>query len=265
MYSNRPYRSRMNFEVAVSIIRGASGTQLTPDVVDAFLSLLAGEAVAAEDSPAPVPVGLASALNSPAPASGDTAPGSKPMTFDGGIRRVAPLYRVTLGELVCLLERFRAIRTTRELPAIPEGSFEQKLLATYLSYLPDEAVAYAVEGTSDARGTFTELLHLPDCGQISVNTVKPGMTKGNHWHHSKWEKFVVLAGEGTILLESADPAAPVFRIPVSGKRIVVVDMPPGRSHSIVNESSTEDLVFLVWSSEVFDPEDPDTFRKEVGR
>lgn len=171
-------------------------------------------------------------------------------------------HRVTLGELADLLYRFRAQPETLLLPRIPDGSFAKKLYATYLSYLPKEKVAFDLKMHTDSRGSFTELLKTESCGQVSVNISKPGVTKGQHWHHSKWEFFIVVSGHGRIQQRKLGTDE-VLNFDVSGERIQAVHMLPGYTHNIINLSQTEDLVTVMWASEAFDPARPDTYSEAV--
>lgn len=171
-------------------------------------------------------------------------------------------HRITLGEIARLLHSFREQPETLLLPEIPEGSFEKKLYSTYLSYLPPEKTAFSLKMNVDARGSFTELLKTESCGQFSVNITKPGVTKGQHWHHSKWEFFIVVAGHGLIRERRLD-SDEVLEFEVSSERIEAVHMLPGYTHSITNLSKTDDLVTLMWANECFDPQHPDTFFEEV--
>ena len=171
-------------------------------------------------------------------------------------------HRVTLGKIVELLQSFHAQSETLLLPEIPAGSFEKKLYSTYLSYLPPERISFPLKMNVDARGSFTELLKTQSCGQFSVNITKPGVTKGQHWHHSKWEFFIVVAGHGLIRERRLD-ADEVLEFAVSGEKIEAVHMLPGYTHSITNLSKTDDLVTLMWANECFDPQHPDTFYEEV--
>jgi UDP-2-acetamido-2,6-beta-L-arabino-hexul-4-ose reductase len=148
------------------------------------------------------------------------------------------------------------------MPSIPAGSFAKKLYSTYLSYLPKEKVAFAPKMNVDARGSFTELLRTADCGQISVNISKPGITKGQHWHHTKWEFFMVVAGHGLIQERRLD-SDEVLEFEVSGDDIRIIHMLPGYTHNIINLSETENLVTVMWANEPFDPAHPDTFFQEV--
>ena len=171
-------------------------------------------------------------------------------------------HRVTLGKIVELLHSFREQPETLLLPEIPAGSFEKKLYSAYLSYLPPEKTAFPLKMNVDGRGSFTELLKTENCGQFSVNITKPGVTKGQHWHHSKWEFFIVVAGRGLIRERKLD-ADEVLEFEVSGERIEAVHMLPGYTHSITNLSDTDDLVTVMWANECFDPQNPDTFFEEV--
>ena len=176
--------------------------------------------------------------------------------------RVPVTHRVTLGRIVELLHSFHAQPETLLLPDIPEGSFEKKLYSTYLSYLPPERTAFPLKMNVDARGSFTKLLKTQSCGQFSVNITKPGVTKGQHWHHSKWEFFIVVAGHGLIRERRLD-ADEVLEFAVSGEKIEAVHMLPGYTHSITNLSKTDDLVTLMWANECFDSQHPGTCIEEV--
>ena len=171
-------------------------------------------------------------------------------------------HRATLGYIVECLERFKAVPDTLVMPEMPAGSFEKKLHSMFLSYVPAEEAAYPLKMNVDARGSFTEILKTANCGQISVNVSKPGITKGEHWHNSKWEIFVVVSGHGLIRQRRIGDGA-VTEFEVSGDDPVAVRMLPGYTHSIVNLSETENLVTLMWANEVFDRDRPDTFREEV--
>ena len=188
-------------------------------------------------------------------------------TFDGittvltpnGDFCAAPVtHRVTLGEIVRLLESFRDQPRTLVMPEIPENSFAKKLYSTYLSYLPKEKVAFPLKMNVDARGSFTELLRTANCGQFSVNISKPGITKGQHWHHTKWEFFIVVSGRA-LIQQRRIGSDEVLNFEVSGERIEAVHMLPGYTHNIINLSDTEDLVTVMWANESFDPNHPDTF------
>ena len=171
-------------------------------------------------------------------------------------------HKVTLGEIVDLLGQFKEQPTTLMMPKMPEGSFEKKLYSTYLSYLPKEKAAFPLKMNVDARGSFTELLKTETCGQFSVNISKPGITKGQHWHHTKWEFFIVVSGHGLIQQRKVGTEE-VLNFEVSGEKIEAVHMLPGYTHNIINLSDTEDLVTLMWANECFDPNRPDTFFEVV--
>ena len=185
-----------------------------------------------------------------------------PHRADAGYYRVPVSHPVTLGEIVRLLRSFHDQPQTLLLPQIPDGSFAKKLYSTYLSYLPPEKVAFPLKMNVDARGSFTELLKTDACGQVSVNITKPGVTKGQHWHNSKWEFFIVVAGRG-LIRERRIGSDEVIEFAVSGERIEAVHMLPGYTHNIINLSDTEDLVTVMWANERFDPEHPDTYFEEV--
>ena len=182
---------------------------------------------------------------------------------EGGRYCAAPVtHKVTLGEIVALLESFRAQTETLVMPEIPENSFAKKLYSTYLSYLPKEKVAFPLKMNIDARGSFTELLKTEKCGQFSVNISKPGITKGQHWHHTKWEFFIVVSGRGLIQMRKIG-SDEVLNFEVSGEKIEAIHMLPGYTHNIINLSDTDDLVTLMWANEQFDPSHPDTFFEVV--
>ncbi len=171
-------------------------------------------------------------------------------------------HRETLGEIVELLRGFDRQPKTLLMPPMPEDSFAKKLYAAYLSYLPKEKIAVPMKMNVDARGSFTELLRTEACGQISVNISKPGVTKGQHWHNTKWEYFVVVSGHG-LIRERRIGDDEILEFEVSGDTIEAVHMLPGYTHSIINLSETENLVTVMWASECFDQAHPDTFREEV--
>ena len=171
-------------------------------------------------------------------------------------------HSATLGEIVDLIESFRAQPETLLMPEIPNGSFAKKLYSTYLSYLPKEKVAFPLKMNTDPRGSFTELLKTENCGQFSVNISKPGITKGQHWHNTKWEFFIVVSGHG-LIQERKIGTDEVLEFEVSGERIEAVHMLPGYTHNIINLSETENLVTLMWANERFDPNRPDTFFLKV--
>ena len=175
----------------------------------------------------------------------------------------APItHKASLGRIVELLRSFHDQPQSLVMPAIPDGSFEKKLYSMYLSYLPKEKVAFDLKMNCDARGSFTELLKTADHGQFSVNISKPGITKGQHWHNSKWEFFIVVSGHG-LIQERRIGTDEVLEFEVSGERIQAVHMLPGYTHNIVNLSDTENLVTVMWANEIFDPKNPDTFGEKV--
>ncbi len=171
-------------------------------------------------------------------------------------------HKVTLGEIVDLLESFKAQSTTLVMPEIPHNSFAKKLYSTYLSYLPKEKTSFPLKMNIDARGSFTELLKTERCGQFSVNISKPGITKGQHWHNTKWEFFIVVSGHG-LIQERKIGSDEVFEFEVSGDKIEAIHMLPGYTHNIINLSDTQDLVTVMWANEQFDPAHPDTFGEQV--
>ena len=192
-------------------------------------------------------------------------------TFDGidavlcddGKYCAAPItHKVTLGEIVDLLDSFKSQSSTLLMPEIPYGSFAKKLYSTYLSYLPKEKVSFPLKMNVDARGSFTELLKTEKCGQFSVNISNPGITKGQHWHHTKWEFFIVVSGHGLIQQRKIG-SDEVLNFEVSGECIEAVHMLPGYTHNIINLSETENLVTVMWANEQFDPNHPDTFGEAV--
>ena len=171
-------------------------------------------------------------------------------------------HKATLGQIVALLDQFKAQPCTLLMPQIPKGSFAKKLYSTYLSYLPKEKAAFSLKMNEDDRGSFTELLKTENCGQFSVNISKPGVTKGQHWHHTKWEFFIVVSGRGLIQQRKVGTDE-VLNFEVSGEEIQAVHMLPGYTHNIINLSETENLVTLMWANECFDPNKPDTFFEVV--
>ena len=189
--------------------------------------------------------------------------GVKTVLCQDGKYCAAPItHKVTLGEIADLLESFKAQPETLLMPEIPDNSFAKKLYSTYLSYLPKEKVSFPLKMNIDNRGSFTELLKTKNCGQISVNISKPGITKGQHWHNSKWEFFIVVSGHG-LIEERKIGSDEVLRFEVSGDNIEAVHMLPGYTHNIINLSETENLVTVMWANEQFDPNKPDTFYEEV--
>ena len=167
-------------------------------------------------------------------------------------------HKVTLGAIVNLLQEFASQPKTLTIPEIPTGSFAKKLYSTYLSYLPKEKVAFPLKMNVDSRGSFTELVHTLNCGQVSINISKPGITKGQHWHNTKWEFFIVVAGHGLIQERKID-SDEVIEFEVSGDNIQCVHMLPGYTHNIINLSETENLVTVMYCNEIFDPAKPDTY------
>ncbi|MBQ2756933.1 MAG: capsular polysaccharide biosynthesis protein CapF [Clostridia bacterium] len=184
------------------------------------------------------------------------------LTADGAYCAAPVTHKVTLGEIVSLLQTFHDQPRTLTIPEIPVGSFAKKLYSTYLSYLPKEKVSFPLKMNVDARGSFTELLKTENCGQFSVNISKPGITKGQHWHHTKWEFFIVVSGRGLIQMRRIG-SDEVLSFEVSGEKIEAVHMLPGYTHNIINLSDTEDLVTVMWANECFDPNRPDTFFEVV--
>ena len=176
----------------------------------------------------------------------------------GKYRFVPTTHKVTLGEIVDLLYKFNEQSKTLIIPEIPEGSFEKKLYSTYLSYLPKEKIAFDLKMNVDARGSFTELLKTVNCGQVSINISKPGITKGQHWHNTKWEFFIVVSGRGLIQQRKIG-SDEVINFEVSGEKIQAVHMLPGYTHNIINLSETENLVTVMWANESFNPNKPDTY------
>ncbi|MBQ8726170.1 MAG: NAD-dependent epimerase/dehydratase family protein [Clostridia bacterium] len=189
--------------------------------------------------------------------------GLKVLPSEKGKYYYAPItHKVTLGEIIDLLTDFRRQSETLILPEIPCGSFAKKLYSTYLSYLPKEKVAFDLKMNVDARGSFTELLKTRNCGQVSINISKPGITKGQHWHNTKWEFFIVVAGKGLIQQRKIG-SDEVLNFEVCGEKIQAVHMLPGYTHNIINLSDTENLVTVMWANESFDPNRPDTFFEVV--
>lgn len=182
---------------------------------------------------------------------------------EGGRFCAAPVtHRVTLGEIVSHLEAFHDQPKTLMIPEMPKGSFAKKLYATYLSYLPADKAAFALDMKCDERGSFTELLRSAACGQVSVNITKPGVTKGKHWHNTKWEFFIVVAGKGRIRMRKLG-SDEVLSYEVSGDKIQAVQMLPGYAHELTNLSDTDDLVTVMWANELFETSHPDTFFEEI--
>lgn len=195
--------------------------------------------------------------------------GTKAVADENGRYCYAPVsHRATLGEIVSLLDEFKAQSATLVMPQIPNNSFAKKLYSTYLSYLPQSKTKFALKMNCDDRGSFTELLKTQNCGQFSVNISKPGIAKGQHWHNTKWEFFIVVSGraliqERKIGTDDAGNPYPVMEFEVSGDKIEAVHMLPGYTHNIINLSQTENLVTVMWANEQFDKNHPDTFYEEV--
>ncbi len=181
---------------------------------------------------------------------------------DGKYCCVPAAHKVTLGEIVDLLQEFKQQPVSLMIPKMPDGSFAKKLFSLYLSYLPKEKFKYALKMNVDDRGSFTELVHTLDCGQVSINISKPGITKGNHWHNSKWEQFIVVSGHGLIQERNINTGEFV-EFEVSGNKIEAVYMIPGWTHNIINLSETENLVTVMTCNEIFDKDRPDTFYEIV--
>lgn len=177
---------------------------------------------------------------------------------DGRYCYIPVTHKVTLGEIVDLLEQFKDQPKTLMMPKMPDGSFAKKLYSLYLSYLPKEKFAYSLKMNCDERGSFTELVHTEDCGQVSINISRPGITKGQHWHNSKWELFIVVQGHGLIQERNINTGE-IVEFEVSGDKIEAVHMIPGWTHNIINLSETENLVTVMTCNEVFNPNHPDTF------
>lgn len=183
-------------------------------------------------------------------------------TPDGRYCYCPVTHRATLGEIVELLEQFKRIPPTLMMPQMPADGFAKRLLSTYLSYLPKEKAVFDLKTNSDQRGSFTELVHTPNCGQVSVNISRPGVTKGQHWHNSKWEQFIVVKGHGLIQMRK-EGTDEVIEYEVSGDRIQSVIMLPGYTHNIINLSDTQDLVTVMYANEIFNLERPDTYSDPV--
>lgn len=190
-------------------------------------------------------------------------------SVDGRYCYVPTTHRATLGEIVDFLNTFRAMPQNLFMPEIPEGSFAKKLYSTYLSYLPASKMVYNFKSNVDNRGNFTELIRTLNCGQVSINVAKPGITRGQHWHNSKWEIFIVVSGHGLIQERriGIDPETkegyPIIEFEVTGEQMKAVQMLPGYTHNIINLSKTEDLVTVMWANEMFDESNPDTFYEPV--
>lgn len=186
------------------------------------------------------------------------------LTPDGRYCAAPVTHHVKLGYIVELLHQFRDMPETLMIPEIPADSFAKRLYSTYLSYLPKDKAIFDLKMNIDNRGSFTELVHTLNCGQVSINISKPGITKGEHWHNTKWEQFIVVSGHGLIQLRNEnDPNAEIIEYEVSGDKIQSVIMLPGYTHNIINLSDTQDLVTVMYCNEIFNPERPDTFFDKV--
>ena len=221
------------------------------DLVDEMIAILEGKGHHCEFEGLEV-------IPAPCPPKGEIAVGV-------GRYRYCPItHKVTLGEIVELLKSFAEQPKTLLIPEIPEGSFAKKLYSTYLSYLPKEKVAFPLKMNVDDRGSFTELVHTLNAGQVSINISKPGITKGQHWHNTKFEQFIVVKGHGLIQQRNLnDPEGKVLEWEVDGDHIQAVHMLPGYTHNIINLSDTEDLVTVMYCNEIFNPNKPDTFGEKV--
>lgn len=189
--------------------------------------------------------------------------GTNALFNDNGKYCAAPItHKATLGNIVALLEKFRQQPNTLVMPQIPVGSFEKKLYSTYLSYLPKDKIAFSLKSNIDERGSFTELLRTEKCGQFSINISKPGVVKGQHWHSTKWEFFIVVSGHGLIQMRKIG-SDEVLEFEVSGDNIQAIHMLPGYTHNIINLSQTKNLVTVMWANEQFDATHPDTYYEVV--
>ena len=199
----------------------------------------------------------------------DALEGKEHYSSDGRYCQVPVSHKATLGEIVTMLKTFKDMPSSRIIPEIPEGSFSKKLYSTFLSYLPKEKMIYDIPTSSDERGSFGEIFKSMSCGQVSINVSKPGAVKGQHWHNSKWEIFVVVSGHGLIQERKLgiDPETgkeyPIIEFEVSGDKLQAVKMLPGYTHNIINLSDTQDLVTVMWANEIFDERRPETYREIV--
>ena len=201
----------------------------------------------------------------------DALEGKEHRSEDGKYCLVPTSHNATLGEIVDLLDSFKRMPENLNMPSIPNGSFAKKLYSTYLSYLPADKMSYSIKSNVDYRGSFSELIHTFDHGQISVNVAKPGITRGEHWHNSKWEIFMVVSGHALVQERriGIDPESgkgyPVIEFEVTGEQMRAIYMLPGYTHNIINLSKTHDLVTVMWANESFNPDRPDTFYETVSR
>ena len=237
------------------------------DLVDEMIACLKGEEKRCDFNgleviPAPCPP--KGEIEAPYPPKGEIVDGEKhsPSGGLGAYCYVPTTHKITLGEIVELLKQFAAQPQTLMIPEIPANSFAKKLYSTYLSYLPKEKVAFPLKMNVDDRGSFTELVHTLNCGQVSINISKPGITKGQHWHNTKWEFFIVVSGHG-LIQERKLGTDEVIEFEVSGDNIQCIHMLPGYTHNIINLSETENLVTVMYCNEVFDASHPDTFFEKV--
>lgn len=229
------------------------------DLVDEMIACLKGEEHRCEFNGLEV-------IPAPCPPKGEIAEGAEhsPSGGLGAYCYVPTTHKATLGEIVELLKSFVEQPKTLMIPEIPENSFAKKLYSTYLSYLPKEKVAFPLKMNVDDRGSFTELVHTLNAGQVSINISKPGITKGQHWHNTKFEQFIVVKGHGLIQQRNLnDPEGKVLEWEVSGDHIQAVHMLPGYTHNIINLSDSEDLVTVMYCNEIFNPNKPDTFFEKV--
>ena len=227
------------------------------DLVDEMIAALQGKEHRCEfDGLKVIPKGIADQIGNDG--EGDAGRHSRPDRESGRYCYVPTTYKVTLGEIVELLKSFAAQPQSLLIPEIPAGSFAKKLYSTYLSYLPKEKVAFPLHMNVDDRGSFTEMVHTLNSGQVSINISKPGVTKGQHWHNTKWEFFIVVAGHG-LIQERKVGTDEVIEFEVSGDNIQCVHMLPGYTHNIINLSDTENLVTVMYANELFDPGRPDTY------
>ncbi|MBR5033770.1 MAG: NAD-dependent epimerase/dehydratase family protein [Bacteroidales bacterium] len=227
------------------------------DLVDEMIACLKGEEHRCEfDGLTVIPD------ETPDQVGGDGRRHARPDRASGRYCYVPTTHKATLGEIVDLLNKFAEQPKTLMIPEIPENSFAKKLYSTYLSYLPKEKVAFPLKMNVDDRGSFTELIHTLNAGQVSINISKPGITKGQHWHNTKWEFFIVVAGHG-LIQERKLGTDEVIEFDVSGDNIQAVHMLPGYTHNIINLSQTENLVTVMWANELFNPNKPDTYFEPV--
>ena len=227
------------------------------DLVDEMIACLKGEEKRCDFNGLEV-------IPAPCPPKGEIAEGAEhsPSGGLGAYCYVPTTHKATLGEIVEFLKSFAAQPSTLMIPEIPAGSFAKKLYSTYLSYLPKEKVAFPLKMNVDERGSFTELVHTLNAGQVSINISKPGITKGQHWHNTKWEFFIVVSGHG-LIQERKLGTDEVIEFEVSGDNIQCIHMLPGYTHNIINLSDTENLVTVMYCNEIFDPNRPDTFFEKV--